>query len=748
MACFKDWLISENFKNTYKSCVMDILIERTCFNALKIILESEQEEDEDGEFTGDLEAEKFPEPDQYTRSVGPEAKTDTEPSEEEIKTREASTIRDMQKQLKDAILVLRWNAVANRAKQIEQARSFRDQYVRDHGNPFKENTEEDADFLKSMAKHGYAPKTAGQVPSNLQTKFDVMQTAPLLEKLGYINVDDLRSEGLEDDEIEKSVIKALFKASEEEGNDLPPDVEKFTNPAELKKATDKFFLLTREIFKRTFKRIVNNQIMYVTGSKEGPQKAGKLYDPGYADRNTQIIDDIANRFSIKMLENFTTREVSRSTAKPEPWLVLKDRSKKSHSIGKEGLLDLESEEIVDTMMNYIRATLKRFPSNEERAAKLANSPSGSSEDLDVWGGNRDKKASMINSDIEKGNLEFYKKYMDANDQERELLDNRLRELTKRLKETKKLSKDEHEEKWRLEIIQQIFFLHSKHSESLSLDSNKVAETLAYFRSNFLGHKYRSESFFGAMGKKTDSGAGADSRAAYDVLGLGADSTARAGDAGSSRDRGSSAEPNPAAAGASNDMKRFLHGKLLAALEALRNYGTMDKTWTGSPIKTGQLHALTVCVFWDLGNCGPNNRITNVDAFSNLVIALNKDGSITGGDKTDCVDQLMQLRSASGYGGKDIKKTADEVAAILGKNPSEGTVRNWLEAGLKFICNHMQSIKMSGRDSFGGSFTPPSINRRFDSTRQSPLLARLRPTPSVKESKIRVKTDFSGKRSWI
>lgn len=736
MACFKDWLISENFKNTYKSCVMDVLVERTCFDALKIILESE----DDDIFTGDLDAEKFSGSDDAKPIAVSEP--NTEPSEEEIKTREASTIRQMQKELKDAILVLRWNAVANRAQQVDQVKSFRDQYIRDYGNPFKENTEEDdedEEFLKSMAKHGSVPKMAGKVSSNLQTKFDVMQTVPLLEKLGYINVEDLRSEGLEDDEIKNAVVQALFKASKEEGNDLPPDVEKFINPTELKKATDKFFLLTREIFKRTFKRIVNNQIMYVVGSKEGPQKAGKLYDPGY--ENSQIIDDIANRFSIKMLENFTTREVSRSTAKPEPWLVLKDRNKKSHGIGKEGLSDLESEEIVDTMMNYIRATLKRFPSNEQREAKLANSPSRASADLDVWGGNRDKKASMINDDIEKGNLEFYKKYIEASDQERESLDNRLRELVKKLKETKKLSKDEHDEKWRLEIIQQIFFLHSKHSESLSLDPNKIAETLAYFRSNFLGHKYRSESFFGAMGKKTGQD---DGGRVADVLGFGGDSTARSGDSSSGRDRGSSSEPNPTAAASDNEMKRVLHGKLLNALNALRNSGSLDKSWASTPLRMGQLHALTICVFWDLGNCSPNGAITNLSAFSNLVLALNKDGSIRGETdkdgkiKTSCVDQLMQLRAASGYSGKDIKQVADEVGSILGKQPSEGTVRGWLTAGLEFICNYMQNSRLSG------SFAPSRT-----SSIQSTPIAPPKQSKTTSTGRAKLVTDpVTGKKRFV
>lgn len=748
MACFKDWLVSESFKNTYESLVMDILIERTCFDAFKIILESEEDPEEP--FIGDLEAEKFPEPDERVKPVSVQPDSSSPPSEEEISAKEASTIRQMQKELKDAILVLRWNAMAKRAKQIEEIKSLRDQYVKQYGVPagtklenpdsIQENTEEDEDdidFLKSMAKHGSIPSSVGgNASKNIQSSFDVMQAAPLLEKLGYVNVDKLRGEGLEDDQIKKAVTHALFKAAQEGGNEVPAGVEDFLNPTALKKATDEFFLLTRDIFKRTFKKIVRSQISYVVGGKQGPQKASKLFDPGYFDpkeigyKSDQSIDDIAEGFALKMLENFTTREVSSSTAKPQSWLKVKKRA-----LGQKAD-ELDSEEFVGDLITYISTHLKNYKSNLDREAKLANSPSGPSRDLDVWGGNRDKKAAMINADIEENNLEFYKNYMDATDSKREELDNGLKELKSKLKKTKKLSKDEHEEKWRLEILQQIFFLHSRHSESLPLDSKQIENTLDYFRSNFLGHKYRSESFFGAMGRKTDS---SGEEKGFDI-GAGTDSTARAGDSGSSRDIGAGREANPAAAHEFARMKGIMHKKLLDALDALRMSDM------------GKLQALTICVFWDLGTCSPHSRITNLDKFSELLVTLKGEKSKKDGEKTvekPCVDSLMQISS-----GKEIKQAAEEVRAILGSAdyPTDGTFRNWLDAGLEFICSHMQGSKMPSSivPSLRPSALPP---RRFDASRPSPLASKLQPTGAstgkiTSGGGVKLATDpETGKKRW-
>jgi hypothetical protein len=733
MVCFKNWLVLEGLRDSYKSCVRDVLIERTCLETLKILIEMESDEESE-EFSGDLDAEKFPDdpnakPIEDLKSQEPEQ---TQTAEEE------QTIREMLKELKNAILVLRWNAVAKRARQIEEIKSLRDQYVENFGN-VNENTEDededdDLEFLQAMSSGVEVKKK----------NFLMNSVAPLLKKLGYVDADALREEGNSDEEILNSLTQALFKAAEEKGNDLPVGVEDKINPESEKHATDTFFLKIRDVFRRSFNKIVRNQIQYVV-SPSDIKKTGTLYDPGYFDRGEissreyqdQTINDIANRFAVKMYEVFTKREISSSTGNPESWLVLRNYK----NFGKIGANELEDEEFVEALMNYIRSHLKRFSSNEEREAKLANSPSRPSQDLDVWGGNRDKKANLINKDIESNNLDFYKKYMTASDQERTKMDDRLVELKLKLKDKKlRMPAEERkkldEEKWRLEMLQQIVFLRSKHSESLSEDPSKIVNTLRYFRSNFLGHKYRTQSFFGAMGKRTDDGSSQS-----DLLGFGTDATARAG-AGGSREKGTSSEPNPASAVAGNQIKSILHEKLIDAFNYLRNQGATERS-TG--IKTGQKMALSLCSLWGLSDedrpCNLSS-IPNISAFSGLIDTTketkpNSLSKLASSSAPPCAELLFNLRAPGKT--KSLDKVAEEVNSLLGQNNSTTTVRKWINDGIQIMCDYLSRQLKPIQSSL---LPAPEIpTRKFDSSRPSPLASRI-------QSRTKVVMDpETGKKTW-
>jgi hypothetical protein len=722
MVCFKSYLVLEDFKNTYVSCVRDILIEKACLEAIKIIIESDSEQDDDEPFTGDLEAEKFPEPNQNTRPVGPEAKPDIDSSEEEIELKQSNTMRDLQKQLRDAILTLRWEAIRQRSQDIDKLKSIRDQYLRSNEKNVAESSEDDMvdgeeDFLQAMNK--------------VSSKFDVMQAVPLLEKLGYIDIDKLKTkEGLDDEEIKDAVKSALFKAADEGGNELPPDVDGILDPRDIKEAKRRFFLLTREIFKTSFKKIARSKRnSEYTQTGGGSKKGYRLYDPG--EDGKAAIDDISNQFATDMLDIFTKRNVNNETNKPEPWLTLNSHK----NFGKSGLLELDDEQFVGNVISYIRSHLFQFHSNQEREMKLANSPSAPTQDVEVWGGNRDKKAALINDDINKNNTEFYKKYMSANDADRAIMDSKLNELQAKQDNRQKLSNEEREEKFRLEILQQILFMHSKHSDSLSLDPKRIVGTLQFFRSNFLGHKYRSQSFFGSMGKKTDSG---EMEGGVD-LGLGTDLTAKAGDSGSGRDRGQSSFPNPASAAMDTERNKIIHSKLLAALNDLR-------------LKNPNF-ALALCVFWELGGRDPNtglprcslgSALANVDAFSELIIAKTKDGDIATADSS-CEEILFkQLRASSNVGrhkGKSIEQAHEETNAILGEERPISTFRNWLTNGIKHVCDFMKrTAHLSDEPTATGIAKKPTLasfgptassaqSRRFDATRLSPLSSKLK-TPQV------------------
>jgi len=718
MFSFKDYLLAESYEKVYKSITRDLIIEQVCLNSLKIISEFWQNIGPDGranydfdDFDGDLDALKFPDPDDNVRPI-----EEKEPDEEEekpdtqISGRQSGSddLRTSTKKLHNAILILRWNAMANRNEEIKQLQAFRDKYIEDYGNPFPakvtESTEDDDDddddassrFSQLMRK----------------SKFDVMKTVPLLEKLGYIKLNDLYDEGLDDNEVKKAITAALFKAADEQSNDPPPGVD--ITPQRVNEAKKDFFESIRKIFRNQFRKIVKSQSSLVS-TKKGMVTVGRLFDPG--ERGVDdIIGDIANIFSLELYDTFTKREVSKGNA--QPWLSLKEKTadgkKKDIGFGSKGIEEIDDEKNVDILINYIRTTLKHFYSNQQRKQKASNAPSGATMDLEAWGGNRDKKASMINFDIDNENLEFYKRHIASDSSE---IDNELGILNKKLKETKKLSKEEHEKKWRLEIISQIIFEHSKHSESLSLDPDKIVDTLRFYRSNYLGKKYRTQSFFGAMVKKTDDGEG-------DI-----DATANLGDSGSNRDRGQSSFPNPASFATDGEMKKTLHEKLLAALNALRRE------------RSGKEHALAICVFWELGNCSLNSSFTNIDNFSSLMVnvgrteeqelkkirkkrALGQQLTPEEAKKeikySSCEHILFNnLRSAGGMKGKSIEQASQEINAILGYDVPENTFRNWLNNGVKYICNYMKGQR-SSLSSFAPTTAPTMQSRKYDPTRASPL----------------------------
>lgn len=742
MVCFKDWLYSEDFNNIRKECIQEILIKEACLKTLEIIAESsrfekqinesfgvfEQDNNSDDEFEGDVEDLKFPEPTEDIEGIDPSKwKSDFEKKRdaaEELEKTKSQTMRDLQKELHKSIVLIRWDAMKRRSKDIEKIKALRDKYIKDYGNPFDDAHKRNANSEVQESSEFDSMMSQGA------DKFNVMEALPLLKKLKYIKDSDI--EEIDDEKAKKIVTKALFAAADETGNETPPGVEEAISTyyfddenRGLEGAKNKFFESIKKIFGAQLSSMVSRQTSYVSADRE--QKLGySLFHPG--DNFSSRIDDIANQFATHLWEIFTTRETSDGVA--EPWLQLKNNKiKQLVDIGKISPdLDDINEEITDLLINYIRSSISGFSSNVERERKLANSPSGPTAELDVWGGNRDKKASLINTDVENNKLDFYKKYMSASDQEREELDNRLIELKSKLKETKKLSKEEHEEKWRLEILQQIFYLHSKFSSSLSLDPSKAAATLLFFRSRFLEHKYRSQSFFGSMGRKTDDG-----EMKVGDLGLGSDSTAKMGDSDGGRDRTPGSFPNPAASALDNEAKRMIHGHLLRAIRSLKKE-----------------EALSICVLWDLGNCSLNSPLTSVERFSNLVFNINKNGKINrdtddSGKTPDCAQQLRNHIGAAGVGGtKSIDQAIEEINALLPTPKSGVTIRNWINSALEKICAYMKEA-LSGTvlDRRPRPNLEPlqSPVRRFDASKSSPLASRVKSVPKI------ISDPETGKRSF-
>jgi len=502
--------------------------------------------------------------------------------ESEMQSVRDSSFRDSIKKLQNSILILRWNAMRKRDEIIKGLKKIK-----------KEN---------------------------------IMSLTPVLEKLGYINIDKLKQDGFDDQKIE-SVIKLSFKkALKEKDNTLPPDItEDMLTPEKINQATQDFFTSIRNIFENSLRH-----------TKNKTRQGYKIFD---TLRDKTKIDDISNSFSLKILEIFTEKNKRKSWNVPAGY----------EHLGSLGASEMDDERYAEKITAYIGAYLKRFYSNEERRINVVNQPGAGTEELDVWGGNRDKKAALINSDILNNNLSFYQKYLLANDSELEKLEEKISKIENLNRMTDSIRK----EKWRLEIVKQILHLRHKHKE-LSVEPSKIINTLKFFRSNFLYKKHRVPSFISDMNSEQEPVA---------------------------------TQASPEQIAATKETKNILHSKLADALNALRNYGNLDS----DGYRIGAKHALTICLFWDLGNCDKPSAFSNISAFSNLITSLNKQGLPTGGVAQSCEDHLFQLRADNRtQSGKNIEQLVQDVNKVLGKQVPPNTVRNWLANGIKFVCRHLKS----------------------------------------------------------
>lgn len=486
---------------------------------------------------------------------------------------DVSSFRESKKQLQDSILILRWNAMQKRSEKIKEIRQ------------------------------------------KIRSK-EIMSVAPDLEELGYIDLEKLKEENLDDKDVENFVKKALKKALEEKDNKIPPDVgEDVLNPKRVNQAMQDFFTSMRNIFEQSFKTIK------------------KKTHQGYQVFDESDIDEIANSFSLKMLGVFTDKNKRKSWNAPQGY----------EHLGNLGASELNDERYADRILNYIGLYLKGYFSSQQRKISMTHQPGGGTADIDVFGGNRDQKAALINDDILKNNLGFYQKYLLASNSELDHLEEKISKLEKLNRMTDSIRK----EKQRLDIVRQILHLRSKHRE-LSVEPSKIVETLRFFRSNFLNKKYRDVNFLGAL-ENPEQQAGA------------------------------SPLPDPSETAASKETKSFIHAKLASALNALRNSG-----------KTGTKQALALCVFWELGDCGKPTAFKNISAFSDLITSLTKEGKPKGGVANSCEDLLFQMRAANNTAaGKSIGQLTSDIRKILGTEVAEETVRNWLANGIKFVCTSMR-----------------------------------------------------------
>lgn len=683
MLGLKEWLEIDRIRmEVFEPSLHEMLAEMAMRKTVRFFLESveKEEEQDDNEtpaeledpFSGSEDANPV-EVDDDHREEDPH-RNETGSSRLKIHLDGGRTItseREAAKALKDAALWMRWAGMLERRKLIRQLQAMR----KEDDPSYRPVTENSNPNQPKKIKKSFG--------SIVYSDFNIKDTIPILEKLGYIDAEKLAIDVEEDKKRDEIVRKAFHDATEESGNDIPPGITDEQVEKNAERARRDFFTILRSVFDKQY-----NQLSHSSRNTGIGGSGMKLYDT----------DELANKFILRMMDKVSRRK--RKGGSLKPWGGL--RSDKTE-FGKSAN-ELENDDFVDEILDNFKRLLYKEPAKAEDERRIALSPSRGARDEFS---NRDKKSSRINVDVKKAlaaqaegkNPESLKFYLD---------------FIQAAKEGREKSYDPEsmpeKDKFRFEIMSDILAKSSTNSAILSLDPSKIITTLQNYRTYFLKRSKSGPSFMSVMGAKNDDGSSWDAAAPSD------DERAFGRGARSNTDSGLSGRySTPAAAVMGKEERRSLLEKLRIALLNLkrRNY-----KW-----------AVAVCYKFGLG-CEPDGTISSpeklLDAFSTLGIQRTSTGGIKGEKKTDCKNQL----NAIGFSKEFV---AQSIPLDLGTE-KQATVDTWIDQGLEFLCQELS--RMYSADSAPGdpsiSSTPQKplpqhayVKPKFDSSRTSPLAGMMR-----------------------
>ena len=637
MLCLKEWLELDRIRTeVYEPALNEIIAEMAVRKTARFFLESMEEEDDDGTpgelddpFNGSDEAQPVSSHEDEADQDVPDERYDSKMKIRLSDGRDLTSERDIAKALKDASLWIRWAGMLERTRAIAQLQSMRKEENPSYEPTIKENESGGLDFDDLM-----------------KDDFEISKTIPILEKLGYIDVDKLtraRRQGkpeFSDKQIQEKIRKAFHDATEESGNKMPPGITDEQIEKNADKARNDFFTILRNFFDREY-----NQL-YRARRNTGDSGAGlRLYEK----------DELANNFILRMLDKVSNRPSNEDSIKP--WVGL--RSDKP-DFGKGGQKELEDDEFVDGILAHFRTLLYKEPSKAEDERRIAMSPKKGKKDEFP---NRSKKKNRINDDIKKAleaqaegktpdSLKFYIDFLRASKDK--IYD------PSTMKE---------EDRFRFEIMSDISYRAST-NPILSLDPSKIIETLRNYRTHYLSRSATAPSFLSVMGSKNDDGSSFDPDGRTDDP-----RDTRQADYGLS---GSSSYFNPTAQVIGGEQRSSLLEKLRQALVKLKN---KNSKW-----------ALAVCHKFGLG-CRSDGSISSPEKVLNFLGAVvHKKAE----DKAGCRNQL----DAIGF-------SKQEVAALISKDLLEpvkqSTVDSWIVEGLEFLCQELKKL-FAGQD--GTAATSP------------------------------------------
>lgn len=668
MFCFKEWLQVDGIKtDIYDELVRMSIFEQAARDTVRLVFEAVM-------------------PGSGYDDFGLDDKEDS-PIEGGIS---GKSRRQLKKELKDAILWIRWHAILERQQAIAELKKMRNLHLEDNPQFAHEAKETEKEKVNSDSE-AEEIKESSDDDDDFESRgaeFDLLQAIPLLEKTGYFNSQSARTNaGRDEDKYREFVRKALYAAAKEKGNDLPLGVDVEEINKELPKQREKFFSALHDLFLSRYRKIFFDAESSHKFSRNNQQVRGdKLFNEP---------EDVFSKFAEIVLEMITKRDVAEKTLTSSSWDPIVSKSK----MGKIGKQEIEndSEETFDRVMKLLGFTLGKIKKKAQESSTKAHTVSLRMDDEIK---SRSEKKALINKDIEgktingkKYDTSFYADYLASISPPIYGADGSFKDPPPAPVASST------EDKWRLDIIQHIVYLQSLHKEELSLNPDEIKKTLLNYKEKFLGAKTKSHSYIGLIRTKDSDSGDRD----YDPV---------ADDGRTRGGGGAQSISSPSSAVSRGESVSNLIDDLKKALDEL----SLDPK--------NRIGLLAFCIKFGL-NCSPlNGKANSIDGIRNIITYMTSTGSVKGADKQHtCVGRLMSLGVP---GMETVEKIAKQMTSIIPfpENPTQnwhsyqGGIRDKLMKVIEKICEKVKTI--SDTRSASTLAQPASINTRFDASRPSPL----------------------------
>lgn len=584
------------------------------------------------------------------------------------------------RKLLNSILWMRWKAMLDRQNDIKKLKEIRDKHKKEHPKEAAE-IERKISLGQSVTKQVSESSWRDFKASQAKKTFNLNEAKKLLQKLGYINLSRLRQKRISEEEKKYDILEALYRAAEESGNELPPDVQRLGVDKILRKAKvarTYFYDSLRNIFGKVYGSVAQKD------SQREIKKGDKPRRLGY--RNFGDATDVFATFAHKMEQLFTIRPTKNNPDKRSAvrrvknWFspkyygreVGEDQQTPASQISKSGRWPnlgsggYESEmgdrsDIAREFSKRIAGSLGMWLSKELDKKDRSRAQTTNLRRVKDTITNRARKKSIISKDLEyaqelknKGQstepaLKFYLDY--------------LKLFYKDQEDSIKISSKY--DTYRKEIMDDIVQLRHRYSDLYSIQTYNIETTLFNYLNNVLKVAKKKALYLGDIkSKKEDESDYFDPENNDKLL---------RGDAGVR-----SSEPQAIASNSEN-----LSG-ILGIL-----HDVMSQLAISNPRA-----AFAICVKWNLG-CSPSltsnalnpiSHITidSVRGFSDIAIALTKDGRVKGGQKLDCEKQLQAIGTMS---VEEVCQRINQIAPGFDFIPT--TIRTWITNGYRFICQEMK-----------------------------------------------------------